>query len=117
VPSVGGAATYDVDPVHSNVGFAVRHMGISTVHGKFKMIKGTVEFDPKAPEKLSLTAEADAASINTENPKRDEHLQSPDFFDAAKNPKITFKSKKTKVVSAGKYEVTGDLTMRGVTKE
>jgi polyisoprenoid-binding protein YceI len=107
---------YDFDPVHSNAGFNVRHL-FGLVPGRFTQVAGVVMYDAAKPELSSVEVTIQAASINTDNDKRDAHLRSADFFDAATYPTITFKS--TKVAPGeGKdhYLVTGDLTMRGVTK-
>lgn len=106
-----------VDSVHTNVDFAVRHMMINNVKGNFGKFEGTLQYDPKNIEKTTVEGKIDTASINTENAKRDEHLRSPDFFDVAAHPTMTFKS--TKVVKDGKkgYAIVGKLTIRGVTKE
>ena len=116
-PVVGGAATWDVDPAHSSIAFAVRHMMISTVHGQFRTFTATATGDPAEPEKATLEATIDVASLDTGNEKRDAHVKSADFFDAEQFPKMTFKSKKIEPAGSGKYKVTGDLTMHGVTKE
>jgi len=107
--------TWQVDPVHSQAVFAVRHMVVSTVRGHFDVIRGTLEFDEAHPENASIEAEADVASINTREKNRDAHLRSADFFDAEKYPTISFKS--TKVERVGdNYKVTGDFTMHGITR-
>ena len=116
-PTLGRAATWDLDPQHSSVAFAVRHMMISTVRGQFRTFSATATGDPAEPEKATVEATIDVASIDTSNEKRDTHLKSPDFFDVAQFPKMTFKSKKIEKAGDGKYKVTGDLTMHGVTKE
>lgn len=110
------AATWDIDPTHTNVGFVVRHLVVSKVRGDFKKFKGTVHIDEKDISKSKVEVEIDAASIDTGVAKRDEHLRSADFFDVKKYPKITFKSKGVKKLKSGELEVVGDLTMRGVTK-
>ena len=108
-------ATYDIDSSHSRVGFSVRHMMVSTVRGEFKKFTGTAFIDEKNPPASKISLEADVASIDTGEAKRDAHLKSPDFFDAAKFPKLTFVS--TSVArSASGYSVKGDLTIHGVTK-
>ena len=117
VPASGRAATWELDPAHSTIGFAIRHMMISTVRGQFRTFTGKATGDPKTPDKAAIEASIDAASIDTANAKRDEHLKSPDFFDVAKFPTITFKSKKITAAGAGKAKITGDLTPHGVTKE
>jgi polyisoprenoid-binding protein YceI len=111
------AATWTLDPPHSNVQFSVRHMMLSNVRGEFTKVSGTVEGDPGAPAAATISATIDAASINTREPKRDEHLKSADFLDVAKFPTITFKSKRIEPAGSGKFKVTGDLTLHGVTKE
>jgi polyisoprenoid-binding protein YceI len=115
--TVGHAATWQVDKAHSSVGFSVRHMMVSTVHGEFTSYEAAVEFDPAEPTKLSIEATIDAASISTRNDRRDNHLKSADFFDAEKYPKITFKSTKVVSLGGGKWQVTGDLTIHGITKQ
>ena len=111
------ATPYNIDSAHSSANFTVKHMMVSKVNGHFKSVKGTVDLDEAAPESSSVNAEIDASSIDTGNAGRDGHLKSPDFFDTAKFPTITFKSKKVTSSGAGKYAVIGDLTMHGVTKE
>ena len=111
------AATWQIDPAHSNVSFSVRHMMISNVRGEFTKVSGTVEGDEKTPTQAVITATIDAASIDTREAKRDGHLKSPDFLDVAKYPTITFKSKKIEPAAAGQFKVTGDLTLHGVTRE
>jgi polyisoprenoid-binding protein YceI len=107
--------SFDIDKVHSQVGFSIRHL-FSKVQGQFKEYSGTIVMDQAKPAASSVDVTIQTASIFTDNDRRDAHLRSPDFFAADSFPTLTFKS--TKVVPAGKdkYEVTGDLTMRGVTK-
>ncbi len=107
---------YKIDPVHSSVGFKVRHL-FSYVTGKFTKFDGIFSVDFEQPEKSSVTANIQTASIDTGEPKRDGHLRSPDFFDAAKFPEITFKSKSVKPTGKDTGDIIGDLTMHGVTKE
>jgi len=118
VPALALAAptTWTVDPAHSQVGFAVKHLVVSTVRGEFAAYSGTLKLDEQDVTKSSVEASIDVNSIDTGVADRDTHLKSPDFFDAANHPKMTFKS--TKVKSAGKdrLEVQGDLTIRGTTK-
>ena len=106
---------FDIDKVHSQVGFSIRHF-FSKVPGRFNDYSGTIVMDEKNPAASSVEVTIQAASIFTDNEKRDAHLKTPDFFSADSFPTLTFKS--TKVAPAGKdrYKVTGDLTMRGVTK-
>jgi polyisoprenoid-binding protein YceI len=117
LPAFASAASWEIDPAHTTVGFSVKHMMVSNVKGQFKTTSGTVEFDPAAPEKAVIDVKIDVASVDTEIGKRDDHLKSPEFFDAAKFPQMTFKSKSVKKVSDGKYKVTGDLTIKGTKKE
>lgn len=113
----GRAATFEIDPVHSEVGFKVRHMMVSRVPGKFKKFAGTFEFDGKRPEAWKADATIETASIDTENERRDGHLRSPDFFDAEKFPALTFVSTAVREWKDGSGKLAGKLTMRGVTKE
>ncbi|MBZ0266530.1 YceI family protein [bacterium] len=118
IPALASAETHTfrVDPVHSQVGFKVRHL-VSKVPGHFDEFQGTVTLDPENVAKtLKIEATVQGASVNTNNEKRDGHLQSPDFFDVANHPTITFVSRSAKKVKGELYQVTGDLTMRGVTK-
>lgn len=110
-----GIKSFEVDPVHSALQFKVRHI-ISMVPGQFRAFSGSVEYDPTAPTSLTARATVQVASIDTGNPKRDEHLKSPDFFDAANHPTLEFRSTKAEAAGEGKIRLTGDLTMRGVTK-
>ncbi|HSP68106.1 MAG TPA: YceI family protein [Bryobacteraceae bacterium] len=109
-------ATYQIDSQHAGAHFKVRHMMISNVKGEFSHITGSVEFDPSNPAAASVQASMDAATVSTREPDRDRHLKSRDFLDVNRYPSITFQS--TKVVPAGEhgYDVTGDLTIRGVTR-
>lgn len=115
--STVSAAEYTLDKVHSYVGFKVTHMMVSSVKGEFHDYDATVDYNAKAPEKSSVSAAIKVASIDTNNQKRDDHLRSADFFDAEQFPDITFKSKSVKAAGKNKLTVTGDLTIRGVTKE
>ncbi len=105
----------ELDNSHTNVGFTVRHF-VTKVHGEFKTAKGTIELDQDDYSKSKVDVTIETASINTNNERRDNHLRSEDFFDAEKNPTITFVSKSIAVGKDGKGKMTGDLTMRGVTK-
>lgn len=116
LPSLAFASTWDVDPAHSSAGFTVRHMMVSNVNGSFNVKSGVVNVDDKDISKSTVEATLDAASVNTGNSKRDDHLRAPDFFDTAKFPTITFKSTKVEKAGEGKLKVSGDLTMHGVTK-
>ena len=108
--------TYQIDAAHSSVQFSVRHLMVSNVRGTFSGVTGTVSYDPDKPAETTIDATVDVNTVNTNDEKRDGHLKSPDFFDVAQYPVMTFKSKK--VQSAGdEHKVTGDLTIHGVTKE
>ena len=111
------ADTFQIDPVHSNVGFRVTHLLVTKVNGKFSKTAGTIVLDPADITKSSVSVTIDAASVNTDNEMRDAHLRKADFFDVAQFPTITFKSTSVKEVAKGKLEVTGDFTMHGVTKK
>ncbi len=110
------ATSWNVDPAHSNASFTVRHLVISTVRGEFQKISGAVKLDEKDVAKSTVEATIETASIDTRVPDRDKHLKSPDFFDVEKYPTMTFKSTKVESAGKGKLKVTGDLTMKGVTK-
>lgn len=114
--SVTQAQTYDIDPGHSQVDFTVRHMMISDVRGEFGKVSGVVVIDPKDQKLSKIEATIDANTINTREPKRDEHLRNADFFDVKKFPAITFKSTEVKKMGPKKLGVKGDLTIHGVTK-
>jgi polyisoprenoid-binding protein YceI len=114
-PSLAFGAEYVIDSGHSSAQFSVKHLMVSNVRGEFAKVTGSVNYDEKNVGKSSVEATIDVTTINTREPKRDEHLRSPDFFDTEKYPTITFKS--TKVEKAGKgLKVTGDLSLHGVTK-
>lgn len=108
--------TYTIDGSHSDVAFSVKHMMISNTRGEFGKVSGTIVIDEKDQAKSAIEATIDVASVDTREPKRDEHLRSPDFFDVKKYPTMVFKSKSVKKVGAKKLAVAGDLTIRGVTK-
>lgn len=111
------ATEWALDAEHTEIGFSVRHMMVSDVRGAFDKFTGQINLDDKDLTKSTVNVEIETASINTKVAKRDGHLKSPDFFDAAKFPKVTFKSTKIeKGAKANTFKVTGDLTMRGVTK-
>jgi polyisoprenoid-binding protein YceI len=106
--------TFKIDPSHSTIAFGVRHM-LGTAKGKFSKFKGTIVLDRDHSEQSSVTVTIDAASIDTGITKRDEHLRE-ELFNVAKYPEITFKSRRVKQTGANAGEITGDLTMRGVTR-
>jgi polyisoprenoid-binding protein YceI len=105
--------TWSVDPAHSKVGFAVKHMGIATVRGVFRDFSGTLEI----ADGVTASGTVEAASVDTNEPQRDEHLRSADFFGADANPQLTFTSTRVEPVDDDTFTVTGDLTMNGVTRE
>ena len=107
---------YNIDPAHSSVHFSVRHLMVSNVRGSFSGVKGSVTIDPSQPERDSVEADIDVNTIGTNDEKRDAHLKSPDFFDAAQYPKMTFRSTRVEKTGSDSYRVTGDLTLHGVTK-
>ena len=110
-------STWSIDPAHSIAEFAVKHMMVSTVKGRFGTLEGAIEVDETDPLSASVRASIDVASITTNEPQRDAHLRSDDFFNAEKFPQITFASKRVERVDAENYRVVGDLTIRDVTKE
>jgi polyisoprenoid-binding protein YceI len=114
-PAARAQDTYAFDPPHTTVSFKVRHMMVTNVKGSFGTVNGAIKLDPARIENSTVEVTIDAASIDTNDEKRDTHLKSPDFLDVAKHPTITFKS--TKVTKKGdQWVAAGDLTIRGVTK-
>jgi len=111
-----GQTAYEIDSAHSSAQFSVRHLMVSNVRGEFGKLTGTFSYDPKNLSASSVEATIDANTINTREAKRDAHLKSPDFFDTAKYPTLSFKSGKVWNAN-GKIQLQGDLTMHGVTKE
>jgi polyisoprenoid-binding protein YceI len=109
--------TWRIDANHSAQQFSVRHMGISKVQGQFTKVTGTVELDEKDITKSSVNATIDVSSVDTRVESRDNDLRSPNFFDVAKYPTMTFQSKKITQSGGGKLQVVGDLTLHGVTRE
>ncbi|MCH8319039.1 MAG: YceI family protein, partial [Bacteroidetes bacterium] len=107
---------WSFDKTHSKVQFDISHMVISEVSGRFQKYEGTVLADKDDFSDAKIDFSIDVKSIDTDDEKRDQHLRSPDFFDAAKYPKITFKGKSMKKVGENKYKLTGDFTLHGVTK-
>lgn len=116
LPALAAEDTYKIDPVHSEISFKIRHL-LAKTSGRFTRFSGTIKVDAADISKSSVEVSIEAASINTDNEGRDKHLQSPEFFDTAKFPTITFKSTSVKEVAKGKLEVTGDFTLHGVTKK
>lgn len=108
---------WNIDPAHSNIEFAVRHLMLSTVKGRFGDVAGSVQTDEAKPSAAQVNVTIQVASIDTRQPDRDAHLKSPDFFDVEKFPTITFKSKRLQGDPTGEFTLTGDLTIHGVTRE
>ena len=111
------AETYSIDPNHSHIGFSVRHMGLSSVRGEFAEYSADFEVDEDDLAKSSIVLEIDAASIDTQDDGRDNHLRSPDFLDVANHPQIVFESKSLENLGEGRFEAVGDLTIHGVTQQ
>jgi len=112
--------TWQIDPAHTTIEFAVKHMMFTTVRGRFKQFSGTIEADEEHPDRSSVQVEIDAASIDTGVADRDTHLKSADFLEVEKHAKITFRSKRVEGAAAkegDRFRVTGDLTIRGTTME
>jgi len=110
------STTWNVDPGHSELGFRVRHMMVSSTRGRFDRFSGKLELDEEDVTRSKVEIEIDAASVNTNLPTRDEHLRSPDFLDVARFPKLTFRSTRVEL-RGGELVVTGDLTLHGVTRQ
>ena len=115
-PALAAPTTYTFDPAHSAATFTIKHLGISTVRGEFGKMTGKVELDRSNLRLSKVEATIDAASVSTREPKRDAHLKSPDFFDVAKFPNMSFKSTRVETAAGGALKLTGDLTLHGVTK-
>jgi polyisoprenoid-binding protein YceI len=112
-----GPNTWIVDTAHSQAGFSVKHMMVSTVRGTLGPIKGTIDYDGKSLDSLKADITIDVTGLNTATPMRDNDLKSPNFFDVAKYPTATFKSKRVEPAGQGRFKLIGDLTLHGVTKE
>ncbi len=117
LPAPAATSTWQIDPAHSSAQFAVKHLAISTVRGAFTKVTGTLQLDDKDITKSTVDVTIDAGSVDTRVPDRDKDLKSDHFFDVEHYPTITFKSKRVAQVAPGKLKVTGDLTIRGTTKE
>jgi len=109
-------AAFSIDNAHTRAEFRVRHLGVSTVTGRFGEVAGEIWFDPEQPEASRVEVTIQAATITTGNDARDNHLRSADFFDVENHPELTFRSTTVRSLGDGMYEVDGDLTMRGVTQ-
>ena len=116
-PARAQSAKWDIDPSHSSASFAVTHLMVATVRGEFGKMSGQIGFDGSNFAAVQAEAVIDATTISTREAKRDDHLKSPDFFDVAKYPTITFKSKRAEPAGANAFRLVGDLAMRGVTRE
>ena len=116
-PACAGTTTWQIDPKHSSAQFAVTHLMISSVRGEFHQLKGAVVVDDADISKSSVNVTIDATTVYTREPDRDKHLMSSDFFDVAKYPTMAFKSTKVESAGPGRLKITGDLTIRGVTKQ
>jgi len=108
---------WQLDPAHSAAHFSVRHLMISNVRGEFTKLTGNAQIDPADPAKSAVEITIEAGSLNTREPQRDEHLRSPDFFDVASYPTLTFRSKRVEPLGAETFKLIGDLTIRGVTRQ
>jgi len=111
-----GLATWTIDPMHSTAEFSVKHMMISSVKGRFGVIGGALQYDGSDLTTASVEATIDVSSVNTDQPQRDTHLRSADFFEVEKHPSITFKSTGVEHKDDDEYKVHGDLTIHGVMK-
>jgi polyisoprenoid-binding protein YceI len=109
-------ARWTFEPGHTAAEFCARHMMVTCVRGHFKNVHGSLEFDPENPAASSVEVEIDATGLWTGEPQRDDHLRSADFLDVAHYPRITFRGNKVKTVGGNDYQVTGELTIRGVTR-
>src|SRR6266851_2791707 len=116
-PQTSKPTQWQIDPAHSAAHFSVRHLMISNVRGEFTKLSGSALINPADRTKSTAEITIEAASINTREPQRDEHLRSADFFDVANYPVLTFRSKRIESLGAETFKLTGDLTIRGVTKE
>lgn len=118
LPAPGEAepATFEVDPVHSSVSFEIRHV-VTKVPGRFRDFSGIIRYDPEAPDASSVVFVVEAESIDTDDPERDQHLRSPDFFDVERFPTLEFRSSRVVPIEDATLEVTGDLTIHGITRE
>ncbi len=111
-----GATVWQADPYHTQVGFATKHLGMMTVRGSFNDVSVTGHINPEHPESLAIDVTVQAASIKTNHPKRDEDLKVSNFLDTETYPTITFKSTKVEPLGEDRYALTGDLTIKGITK-
>jgi polyisoprenoid-binding protein YceI len=117
LPAPAATSTWQIDPAHTAAQFSVKHLAISTVRGGFSNVKGTISLDDADVSKSTVDVTIDVSTVDTRQPDRDKDLKSDKFFDVAHYPAMTFKSKKVEQAGAGKLKITGDLTIRGTTKE
>lgn len=115
-PPATATTAWDLDPSHSSAEFSVRHLMISSTKGRFAIRSATVLHDPADPAATVVEAEVDVASVDTGARQRDDHLRSPDFFDAANHPTMRFRATGIEDLGEGRYRVAGDLTIRGATR-
>src|SRR5579864_5216904 len=108
---------WQIDPAHSAAHFSVRHLMISNVRGEFTKLTGSAQINPADLAKSTVEVTIEAGSLNTREAQRDEHLRSPDFFDVANYPTLTFRSKRVEPLGAETFKLIGDLTIRGVTRQ
>jgi polyisoprenoid-binding protein YceI len=117
-PATGDiAGEYEIDRAHSSVVFSVKHMGITLVYGRFNTFSGDIVFAPENPENNAITMEVETASVDTAIAARDEHLRKDDFFHVEAHPTMTFRSTSCKPLAESTFELTGDFTLMGVTRE
>lgn len=116
-PQTGSTTTWQIDPAHTLVEFAAKHMMFSTVKGRFAKVSGTIVENTADPTHSSVEVEIDAASVDTREEQRDGHLRSPDFLHVENHPAITFKSTRVEPIGKDHFRVIGDLTIRGTTRE
>lgn len=108
---------WTIDAGNSAIGFSVKHLMVSTVKGRFRKVAGKIEWDENNPANSVIEAEVEAVSVETGDPNRDKHLRSADFFNVAKYPTLTFKSRRIQKISLTRFRLTGDLTIRNITRE
>ncbi|MCA9802372.1 MAG: YceI family protein [Cyanobacteria bacterium HKST-UBA02] len=115
-PALAEAQKWKLDTAHSSAGFAIKHMMVSNVRGKFPKLTGEAEYDGKSIKTIKVNATIDTSSIDTGDGRRDEHLRGPEFFDVKKFPEMKFVSKKSEKAGKDQFKLSGDLTIHGVTK-
>ena len=115
-PPAGGSETYQIDPIHSSNCFRIKHLNVAYFYGRFNEVAGTFVFNDADPAACSFDVQVNVDSVDTHNADRDKHLKSAELFDVEKHPQITFKSTSVKKMGEQTYDVTGDLTLHGVTK-